>query len=169
MRGAAGVTTPDEYIASLPADRRRELAAVRQVVKKNMPKGYEEMYLWGMISWSIPLSRFPDTYNKQPLCYIALAAQKNYSSLYMMGCYGDAGQLALLKKAFADAGKNLDMGKSCIHFQVAADLPLAAIGKLVAAVTPEKWIAIYEKSRLMTKDGRAKAAKGKVAKATRKR
>ena len=166
MRGAAGVTTPDEYIASLPADRRKELVPVRQMMNRNMPKGYREMYLWGMIAWGIPLSRYPDTYNKQPLCYGALAAQKNFSSLYLMGCYGDTGQLGELKKAFAAKGKKLDMGKSCIHFQNAKDLPLPEIGKLVAAISIEKWIAVYEKSRLMTKAGKAKAAKTKTAKKT---
>jgi hypothetical protein len=161
MKAAPGITTPTQYVASLPADRRREIAAVRTMVQQHMPNGYEERLLWGMIMWGIPLSRFPDTYNKQPLCYVALAAQKNYSSLYLMGCYGDTGQLAALKQAFAAAGKKLDMGKSCVHFKVASDLPLAAIGKLIAAVTPEQWIEIYRESRKHTKAGKAAAAKRK--------
>ena len=159
MKRVAGVTTPDEYIASLPADRRKEIATVRQVVNKNIPKGYTEVYFYGMIGWVIPLARYPDTYNKHPLCYVMLASEKSYGSLHLLGCYGDAGQLAALKRAFANAGKKLDMGKSCVHFWTADDLPLTEIGKLVAAVTPEKWIEIYEKSRLMTKAGKAKAAK----------
>ena len=167
MKGPIAVTTPAEYMASLPADRRAEITIVRQMVKQNIPKGYEEMYLWGVIGWGIPLSRYPDTYNKQPLCYVALAAQKHYSSLYLMGCYGDTGQLGALKQAFADAGKALDMGKSCVHFQKADDMPLAAIGKLIAAFTPERWIALYERSRFMTKTGKAKAAKAKNAKAAK--
>ena len=138
--------------------------AVRQTMNEHMPRGYSEMYLWGMIMWGIPLSRYPDTYNKQPLCYGALAAQKNYSSLYLMGCYGDKGQLAELKKAFAARGKKLDMGKSCVHFQKADDLPLPEIGKLVAAIGVEKWIEVYEKSRLMTKAGKARAAKASKVK-----
>ena len=159
MKPAAGVATPDQYVASLAAERRKEIAAVRAVVRKHMPNGFEEMLVWGVIGWGIPLSRYPGTYNKQPLCYVALASQKNYCSLYLMGCYGDTGQLATLRRAFADSGKKLDMGKSCVHFRTSDDLPLAEIGKLIAAVTPERWIEIYEKSRLMTKAGKAKAAK----------
>lgn len=160
MKGpAAGVSTPDQYVASLPEARRKEIAAVRQMVNTHIPTGYSETYIWGMIGWGIPLSRFPDTYNKQPLCYVALGEQKNYASLYLMGAYGDKGQLAELKQAFAKAGKKLDMGKSCVHFRAADDMPLAAIGKLIAAFTPEKWIAIYEQSRLLTKAGKSKAAK----------
>ena len=129
MQAAPGVKTPDGYVVSLPADRRKEIAAVRAMVSKHIPKGYEEMFLWGMLAWGIPLSRYPNTYNKQPLCPLALASQKNFCSLYLMGCYGDAGQLAQLKKAFVDKGKKLDMGKSCVHFQTADDLPLPEIGQ----------------------------------------
>ena len=159
MKASPGAKTPAEYLAGLPADRRKEIAAVRDMVRRHMPDGYQESLMMGMLAWGIPLSRFPDTYNKQPLCYVALAAQKNYCSLYLMGCYGDSGQLAALKRAFAEAGKKLDMGKSCVHFDRAADLPLAEIAKLIAAISAEKWIAVYQRSRLMTKAGKASAAK----------
>ena len=158
MKPATGVKTPDEYVASLAPLWRGQIAAVRAMVNQHLPKGYGEMFGWGMIAWGIPLSRYPGTYNGEPLCYVMLAAQKNYCSLYLMACYGHAGQLAELKQAFADAGKKLDMGKSCVHFRTVSDLPLAAIGKLIAAVTPEQWIEIYEGSRLLTKAGKAKAA-----------
>ena len=161
MKAASHARTPSEYLASLPDDRRKEIAAVRQMVREHIPKGYSEDILWGMITWAIPLSRYPNTYNKQPLCYVALASQKNYCSLYLTGSYGDAGQLAALKRAFADAGKKLDMGKACLHFRRADDLPLAAIGKLIAAVPVERFIEVYERSRLTTKAGKAKAAKNK--------
>jgi hypothetical protein len=159
MKPAPNVKTAAEYVASLPPDRRKAITTVRNLVRDNLPGGYRESFGWGMIMWGIPLSRYPNTYNKQPLCYVALASQKNYCSLYLMGCYGDAGQLAELTRAFANAGKKLDMGKSCVHFQQADDLPLAAIGKLIASISVEKWIEVYERSRLMTKAGKAKAAK----------
>ena len=169
MKAAAGAKTPADYLESLPPERRKEIAAVRAMVRKHMPRGYVESSMWGMIGWGIPLSRYPDTYNKQPLCYVALASQKNFCSLYLMGCYGDAGQLAELQRAFASSGKKLDMGKSCVHFRTAADLPLEAIGKLIAAISPERWIEIYECSRLLTKAGKAKAAKAAKPKTPRSR
>src|SRR5215471_21780113 len=64
---------------------------------------------------TIPLSRYPDTYNKQPICYVALSSQKNYCSLYLMGAFWSASQLKRLKAA----GKKLDMGKCCVHFRIA--------------------------------------------------
>ena len=133
--------TVTEYLQTLPEDRRKEIAKVRSVIRKHLPKGYEEAMNWGSITYQVPLKKYPDTYNGQPLCYIALAAQKNFNTLYLMRPYGDPGQLKELKDSFAKAGKKLDMGKSCIHFKSAEDLPLPAIGKLVASTPADRWIA----------------------------
>src|SRR5215471_9271931 len=161
MKPAPHVKTPAQYIASLPADRAKTIATVRALVNKHIPRGYEECIVWGTIGWTIPLSRYPDTYNNQPICYVALASQKNYCSLYLMGAYtfGSASQLEQLKAAFKAAGKKLDMGKSCVHFETPDDLPLEAIGKLISAISSDKWIEIYEQSRLKTKAGQARRAK----------
>src|SRR3954468_20465997 len=139
--------TPEEYLDDLPADRRKAIAAVRSVVRKHLPKGYSEFVSWGMLNYGIPLSRFPNTYNGQPLCYAALAAQKNYCSLYLMSVYGDKKSELRLRAGFESAGKKLDMGKSCVRFKSPADLPLDVVGELIASVSVEKWIEIYEKSR----------------------
>src|SRR5215210_5335654 len=82
-------TTPAAYLASLPPERREVIAAVRAVVKRHLPEGYVETMNWGMLSYEIPLSRYPKTYNKKPLMYLALAAQKNNYALYMMNVYSD--------------------------------------------------------------------------------
>jgi Domain of unknown function (DU1801) len=141
--------TPAQYLASLPADRRSAIAAVRKVVKRHMPKGFKEVMNWGMITWQVPFSRFPKakSYNGQPLCYVSLAAQKNYSTLYLMGAYVNPGALRELKAAFAKAGKKFDMGRSCLHFKRAEDLELEAVGKLIASVSMDRWIAAMEKRR----------------------
>lgn len=81
--------TVDEYIAALPEDRRAAVEAVRNVVRENLPDEYHEGMLFGMIGWYVPLERFPDTYNGQPLGLAALASQKNYMSLYLNTVYGD--------------------------------------------------------------------------------
>jgi len=159
MKPPSNVKTPAQYIASLPADRAKTIATVRAFVNKHIPRGYKECLIWGTIGWTIPLSRYPDTYNKQPITYVALSSQKNYCVLYLMGAYGSASQLEQLKAAFRAAGKKLDMGKCCVHFKTPDDLPLQAIGKLISAISSEKWIAIYEQSRLKTKAGQAKKAK----------
>src|SRR3981189_149230 len=151
--------TPRQSIASLPAGRAKTVATVRALVNKHIPRGYDECLVWGTIGWTIPLSRYPDTYNKQPICYVALSSQKNYCSLYLMGAFWSASQLEQLKAEFKAAGKKLDMGKCCVHFEPPDALPLQAIGKLISAVSSEKWIEMYEQSRLMTKAGQAQMAK----------
>ncbi|HEU4464148.1 MAG TPA: DUF1801 domain-containing protein [Gemmatimonadota bacterium] len=140
-------TTVKDYLDELPADRRKEIARVRSVVKKNLPKGYRESMGFGMISYEIPLERYPETYNKQPLGYAGLAAQKNFNTLYLMGAYGDPKQRKALEDAFKKSGKKMDMGKSCLHFRTADDLPLDAIGKIIASTPPDRMIAMYEAAR----------------------
>ena len=172
MKPASNVKTPTQYIASLPADRAKTIATVRAFVNQYIPRGYDECLVWGTIGWTIPLSRYPDTYNKQPICYVAVSSQKNYCSLYLMGAFWSSSQLERLKAAFAAAGKKLDMGKCCVHFETAEDLPLAAIGQLISAISSEEWIEMYEQSRLRTKAGQAQKAKqgaGSKSKAAAKR
>ncbi len=143
----SSATTPEAYLAELPRERRADIAAVRDVIRKNLPEGYGESVNWGMISYGVPLERYPSTYNKQPLCYVGLAAQKNYNALYLMRVYGDKAQEKRLRDAFKKAGKKLDMGKSCVRFKKAEDLPLDTIGEIVASTPVDKWIAVYESSR----------------------
>src|SRR5580704_3862336 len=159
MKPPSSVKTPAQYIASLPADRAKTIAAVRALVNKHIPRGHDECIVWGTIGWTIPLSRYPDTYNKQPICYVALSSQKNYCVLYLMGAFWSASQLEQLKAAFAAAAKKLDMGKCCVHFETADELPLKAIGKLISAISSERWIEMYEETRLKTKAGQAQKAK----------
>jgi hypothetical protein len=76
-----------------------------------------------------------------------------------MGAFWSASQLEQLKAAFKAAGKKLDMGKCCVHFESPDDLPLEAIGQLISAISSEQWIEMYEQSRLKTKAGQAQRSK----------
>jgi hypothetical protein len=143
----SNATTVQAYLDELPEERRAVIAAVRKVILRHLPKGYREAMNWGIINYEIPLERFPDTYNGQPLTYVALAAQKNHYALYLMCVYGDDNRQSWLRTAFEKAGKKLDMGKSCVRFKRLEDLPLDVIGQVVAATTPEQYIARYESVR----------------------
>jgi uncharacterized protein YdhG (YjbR/CyaY superfamily) len=144
---SAAPTTVPQYLASLPDDRRAELERVRRVVRERLPEGYVEGTGYGMICYTVPLSVYPDTYNKQPLMYVALASQKNYLSLYLMPAYADGEQEQRLRDAFAAKGKKLDMGKSCIRFKRADDLDLGVIGDIVASTPMTRWIEIAKSVR----------------------
>lgn len=144
---SSAAKTVKDYVDQLPEDRRAAYKTVLSSVKKAMPKGYEEGMLWGMPCWHIPLKRYPDTYNGQPLGYVALAAQKNAYSLYLMGVYGCKKREAELRAGFEKIGKKPDMGKACIRFRKPEDIPLEVIAKLIASVGVDDYIEIYEKSR----------------------
>lgn len=139
--------TVDEYLAELPPERRGVVSAVRDVILQHLPEGYVETINWGMISYEIPLARYPDTYNGQPLSYAGLAAQKNNYAVYLNSVYQDPALETRLRDAFAAAGKRLDMGKSCLRFRRTEDLPLRVIGEIVGAVPVDDYIAGYEATR----------------------
>jgi uncharacterized protein YdhG (YjbR/CyaY superfamily) len=137
----------EEYLAGLPEERRAVIAELRKLIRKHLPKGYQESVSFGMLSYCVPLARYPDTYNGQPLGYVALASQKNYFALYLMGAYMDPVQAAALKDAFEKAGKKFDMGKSCLRFRKLDDLPLDAVSSFIASTPVETFIGMYESSR----------------------
>ncbi|MCL6683497.1 DUF1801 domain-containing protein [Sphingomonas alba] len=139
--------TVADYLAELPADRRAEIEKVRDLVNAALPAGYREGMAWGLIGWVVPLEVHPDTYNKQPLLYAGLGAHKNYNSLYLTCVYASKERTERLKAAAAEAGKKLDMGKSCIHFRRAEDLPLDHIHDEIASTAPDKFIKFYEEAR----------------------
>jgi Domain of unknown function (DU1801) len=143
----SAATTVDQYLEEMPAERRAAAVKVRDVILRNLPKGYEESVAWGMITYELPLARYPDTYNGQPLCYAGLAAHKDHLSVYLTGAYADPVVAKSIKDGFKKAGKKLDMGKSCIRFRAADDLALDVIGKAVAAVPPDAFVKQYEKAR----------------------
>ncbi len=143
----SAATTVDAYLHELPPERRAVVAAVRDVVVRRLPAGYQEVMNWGMISYEIPRERYPDTYNGQPLAYAALAAQKSHYALYLTCAYQDEAGERRLRDAFAAAGKTLDLGKSCLRFKRLEELPLDVIGDFIAGTPPEALIAQYEAGR----------------------
>ena len=149
--------TVEEYLEGLPEERREVVARVREVILRNLPRGYRESMNWGMIAYEVPLEKYPDTYNRQPLGYAALAAQKNYLVLHLVGVYQDSELEKKLREGFARAGKKLDMGKGCVRFKKIEDLPLEVIGEAVAATPPEKFIEQHEKGRRQRQRARMKA------------
>ena len=144
---SSAARTVDQYLKELPAERREVLSTVREIIRKNLPKGYQETMNWGMISYEVPLDRVPKTYNGQPLMYAALAAQKNHYAVYLISMYQDGAPTGWFAEEFRKAGKKLDMGKSCVRFKRLEDLPLETIGKAIRGTSVEKLIEIYERSR----------------------
>ena len=139
--------TVQEYLSGLPDDRLGAIEAVRDVILENLPEGFEEAMNWGMITYQVPLSRYPDTYNKKPLMMAALASQKNHMAVYLTGVYADAESRASFTDAYKETGKRMDMGQSCVRFRKLEDLPLDLIGKAIAEYSVAEFIELNERVR----------------------
>ena len=141
--------TPDAYTAAMPEERQKAVNKLRSVIKKNLPKGFKEEMGYGMMGWCVPHSLYPAGYHcnpKDPLPFMGLASQKNFIAVYHMGVYADPKLLKWFKDAHAKASpKKLDMGKSCIRYKKPEDIPFGLIGELASKITPDDWIATYEK------------------------
>ncbi len=140
--------TPDDYLAELPPERRALVARIRDIVNANLPDGYVERMSWGMIGWELPLERYPDTYNGQPLVYAGLAAQKNYTALYLNCVNASEARTERLKQAWAAAGKTLDMGKACLRFKREDQIAEDVLAETIRSIPVEQFIADYEASRV---------------------
>lgn len=139
----SNATRVDEYLNALPPDRQAIIRRMRQFILDHLPPGYEEILDYGMLVYAVPLNVLPDTYNKHPLGYIALASQKNYNSLYLMTVYGDLKLETAFHEAYLASGKKLNMGKSCLRFQTVDDLPLDLLAKTIGQTSMQDYIASY--------------------------
>ena len=143
-------TTVESYLKEIPADRKEAVSKLRQVILKNLPKGFSEEMNYGMIGYVVPHTIYPAGYHcdpKAPLPFLCLASQKNAITLYHMGIYADPKLFDWFTKAYAKAvtGK-LDMGKSCIRFKKPENIPYPLIGELITKMTVNDWIKLYEKN-----------------------
>ncbi len=140
--------TVEEYLQKLPADRQTTISAVRKAILANLPTGYEERMIYGMIGYVVPHKLYPAGYHcdpKLPLSYACLGSQKNHMALHLMTVYGDPAMEKWFRKAWTDAGKKLDMGKACVRFKKLEDVPLAVIGQIIGRVSVKDYIARIEK------------------------
>jgi uncharacterized protein YdhG (YjbR/CyaY superfamily) len=139
--------TPEEYVEQLPEDRKQAVQKIRAVIKKNLPKGFEEGINYKMLGFYVPRSKFPEGYHcdpKLPLPFINLASQKNSVNLYHMGIYAKKELLDWFVKEYTKYCKyKLDMGKSCIRFKKMDDIPFDLIGELASKITVNEWINTY--------------------------
>ena len=175
-------TTVKAYLASLPADRRQGIEAVRKVIRANLDTHYEESMLWGMIGYAVPHRVWPHGYHcdpSKPLMMAALSSQKNNLTVYLMSVYGDKAERAWFQKAWAKTGKKLDMGGCCIRFTKVEDAALDVIGEAIRRTPAKAYIERYVQTlagtgrgpdgkKLKPAAGKKKAAKKVTKKVAKK-
>ena len=140
--------TPQEYLDSLPDDRKQAMIELRNAIRENLPEGFSEEMSYGMIGYVVPHSLYPAGYHcnpKLPLPFLMIASQKNFIAMHHMGIYGSKTLLEYFVNEYPKYSKTkLDMGKGCIRFKKIDQIPFKLIGELATKMTPKEWIEMYE-------------------------
>lgn len=139
--------TVKQYLDELPFERQADMHALRDLIFKNLPQGFEEAMNWGMITYQVPLAVFPDTYNGQPLMYAALASQKNHMALYLTSIYADPARKQAFEDAYKLSGNRLNAGKSCVRFRHLSELPLDLIAQTISSMSMDEFIQLAKSAR----------------------
>lgn len=142
--------TPEDYIASLPEERKNVIEKLRTLIKDNLEGEFKECINYNMLGYVIPHSVYPDGYHctpKLPLPFINLASQKNFIALYHMGVYANKDIYDWFVSEYPKHAKyKLDMGKSCIRFKKMEDIPYELIAELIRKMNVSQWIELYEQN-----------------------
>lgn len=145
----------ESYIQSLPEDKKKIFSKLRDTIRKNLPKGFEETIQYKMVGYVVPKKIYPAGYHVTPelaLPFIHIASQKNGFALYHMGIYADTILLNWFQTEYPKHCKTkLDMGKSCIRFKKLDDIPWKLIAELSSKMSAKDWIALYERNLKKTK------------------
>ena len=141
---------PEEYIAQIPEERIPYFKKLRQIILDNIPEGFEEQMSYGMIGYIVPKSIYPNGYHCDttlPLPFANIASQKNFIALYHMGIYAKPELLEWFVSEYPrHCRRKLDMGKSCVRFKKAEEIPFELIAELMQKMTVNDWISLYEKN-----------------------
>ena len=140
--------TPQEYVDSLPEDRKIAIEKLRKTIISNLPEGFIEEMSYGMLGYIVPHSIYPKGYHCKPnlpLPFINIASQKNFIGFYHMGIYVNSELLDWFVLEYSKLIKSkIDMGKSCIRFKKMDEIPYELLGELVSKIAVSDWISIYE-------------------------
>ncbi|MDP5092880.1 MAG: DUF1801 domain-containing protein [Polaribacter sp.] len=143
-------TTVTEYLAGIPEERAVIIEKLRNVIIKNLPKGFEEGMQYGMIGYFVPHKMYPNGYHcnpKEPLPFMSIASQKNSINIYHMGLYANKDLYDWFVTEYSkNYPRKLDIGKSCIRFKKETDIPFEILAELFQKMNVDEWISIYESS-----------------------
>ncbi|UOQ49306.1 DUF1801 domain-containing protein [Gracilibacillus caseinilyticus] len=139
-----------EYLADKDEKWHQPFLKLYQTIDEHIPNGFAFQLQYGMPSYVVPLSTFPDGYHCEkdtPLPFLSIAAQKRHIAVYHMGIYADDDLLSWFEAEYPKhMSTKLNMGKSCIRFTNPKKIPYELLGELASKVTVEGWINRYTTS-----------------------
>ena len=136
--------TVDQYVTELSENRQEQIRTVREVILSSLPEGYKEVMNEGMITYQVPLSIYPNTYNGKPLMYAALSSQKSYMAVYLTSIYMNEDSRKTFEQDYMATGKRYDAGKSCVRFRKLDDLPLDLLSVTIGSMSVKEFIQEVE-------------------------
>jgi uncharacterized protein YdhG (YjbR/CyaY superfamily) len=145
----SSASRPEQYLASLPPDRRDAVSRIRDAIRAGLPDGYAEGMQYGMLGWCVPHSLCPDGYHcdpKQPVPFASVASQKQHIGIYLFCVYMDPEVSAWFQAEWKKTGKKLDMGKGCVRVRKIEDVPMELITQTVAKFPVQVFLSRYESS-----------------------
>jgi len=139
--------TVEEYLASLPEDRREAISTVRKLVLKKLGKKFQECMQYGVVGYCVPHSVWPEGHHTRPelaLMYMGLSSQKNDMVVYMLFMQHDTELRKWFDKAWKATGKKsyLDVGGMgcCLRFKELEEISLEVIGEAIERVPMKKYL-----------------------------
>jgi uncharacterized protein YdhG (YjbR/CyaY superfamily) len=142
------VSTTTDYINQLPEERKETIKKLVHLFRKSLPIGFEETMSYGMVGFVVPKSSYPNGYHcdkSLPLPFINIGSQKNFIGLYHMGLYANQSLFSWFTEEYDKRyTAKLDMGKSCIRFKKAENIPWELLDELATKMTVAQWITLYE-------------------------
>lgn len=142
--------TADEYVSEFNSDEQVVLNKLRSAIKEVLPEGYEEGMQYGMISYFVPLSKYPKGYLNDPtvpVSYLAIAKQKHHYAFYSLAAYGLKDLFNKEKERYEKEYGKLDHGVSCIRFKKPQKIDYLMIQNIAKALSIDDFIAYYDKER----------------------
>ena len=142
------MSTTTDYINQLPEERKETIKKLVHLFRKSLPIGFEETMSYGMVGFVVPKSSYPNGSHcdkSLPLPFINIGSQKNFIGLYHMGLYANQSLFSWFTEEYDKRyTAKLDMGKSCIRFKKAENIPWELLDELATKMTVAQWITLYE-------------------------
>lgn len=134
MFKAVAAKTVDEYLASVPEDRKETINFLHEFIQKSAPS-LKPHFAYNMLGYgSFQYKNYKGDVIPWPT--VSLANQKNYISLYICAVENGEYIAEKYKQSLANSvGKaklgKVSVGKSCIRFKKVGDLNLDALKEVI--------------------------------------
>ena len=139
--------TVEQYLGSLPEDRRAAVSTVRRFILDNLDADFQECMQYGVIGYCVPHSVWPHGHHTRPelpLMYMGLSSQKNDMVVYMLCLHQNTPMREWFDKAWKATGKKLYMDVSgagcCLRFKKVEDLSLDVIGEVMRRMPAKMYL-----------------------------